>query len=385
MNTTGQNGSTAAKLSANLCRAFFRACRLFPLKKRCALLSRQPGHAGDLQAVGKAIGERFDGYSVVEARPNPGQRASTGLLLRQIRLAATSELVITDGYIPAVCICVGLHRAKCVQLWHSLGAIKAFGYLALGTEAGHSEEEARVLHMHEGYDLIVAGLTGAVPTLAKAFNYPQESVVPLGLPRIDRIFDRRELVNNQARLAQEPAIICQLAQLRQQGSKVVLYAPTFRQKEDQGTIKNRTQALVQALPQNCQLVLARHPLDASEVAPHGIKDLGDVSTLDALCCVDVVVTDYSAIAFEAWLAGCRVLFWTPDIEEYRKSPGLVIDPLKEFPDVASQEAQSIGKMLNTEISGGKSSFDKFMTIYAEGVSSGATARIVKAAQELMNH
>ncbi len=382
MSETAEKGSLIQRVGVKFCRAFFIVCRCLPQQKRVALLSRQPGRAEDLKAVGDALSKDLPEYKIATALPKPGKHAGIALFLRQVRLAAMSELVITDGYVPAVCICTGLHRAKCIQLWHALGAIKAFGYLAVGTEAGHSQVEASTLHMHEGYDLIIAGLPGAVPTFAQAFNYPEKQVVYLGLPRIDYILDRRQLACDKVRLAQEPDVIRELASLQQSGRAVVLYAPTFRQGESAEVVDSRVHTLAQEIPHDMTLVLSQHPLNAVECVSRDVKDLGEVPTVDALCCVDVVITDYSAVAFEAWLAGCRVLFWTPDIDEYRESPGLVIDPLEAFPDVASRDVQEIGNILSENAEKAESSFDKFMATYAQGVSEGATDRIVKTAREL---
>ena len=58
--------------------------------------------------------------------------------------------------------------------------------------------------------------------------------------------------------------------------------------------------------------------------------LRGAASIDVLSWVDYVVTDYSAVAFEAAVASKKVLFYVPDIEEYRRSPGLNVDPLEEY-------------------------------------------------------
>ena len=56
---------------------------------------------------------------------------------------------------------------------------------------------------------------------------------------------------------------------------------------------------------------------------------------------DCVITDYSAVAFEAGIIGKPVFFYVPDINEYRASPGLNIDPLAKFPQVSSPDAAKL--------------------------------------------
>ena len=45
---------------------------------------------------------------------------------------------------------------------------------------------------------------------------------------------------------------------------------------------------------------------------------------------DYIITDYSNIMFEAGLRKIKVLLYIPDIDEYKKSPGLNINIEKEF-------------------------------------------------------
>ena len=62
----------------------------------------------------------------------------------------------------------------------------------------------------------------------------------------------------------------------------------------------------------------------------------DTATIDALAVADYVVTDYSAVAFEALLASKKTYFYVPDIEEYRISPGLNVDPLTDAPTISTR-------------------------------------------------
>ena len=50
---------------------------------------------------------------------------------------------------------------------------------------------------------------------------------------------------------------------------------------------------------------------------------------------DVVVTDYSSLAYEAYLLGKKLLFYIPDIESYRVTPGLNRDPLELAPSLCA--------------------------------------------------
>ena len=61
------------------------------------------------------------------------------------------------------------------------------------------------------------------------------------------------------------------------------------------------------------------------------------STIELLSVADALVTDYSAVAYEAAAVGVPVFFHVPDIDDYRKTPGLNVDPLQDYPGCSSRD------------------------------------------------
>ena len=62
----------------------------------------------------------------------------------------------------------------------------------------------------------------------------------------------------------------------------------------------------------------------------------------------------------------RVLFFTPDIDEYRVSPGLNIDPLAELPSITYTTADAVARAIEDDVAHGTydmTSFDAFMEDY----------------------
>jgi CDP-ribitol ribitolphosphotransferase len=72
---------------------------------------------------------------------------------------------------------------------------------------------------------------------------------------------------------------------------------------------------------------------------------GDVDILDLLPLCDVVITDYSAVAFEACVVDLPVFFWAYDIDEYEAENGLNIDPLAELPEVSSRDLGELARRI----------------------------------------
>lgn len=344
--------------------ALFCACRLFPQQRKIALLSRQSNHPFDFMLLEPALREAFPGWSIEWACECDTGSLGAGTVLRQMWHAATASICIVDGYVPAVSIPYRHKRAYVMQMWHAMGAIKKFGYQALDTSDGRSSRDAAAFSMHRGYDVVVAGTCGAVEAYAQAFDYPREAVVPLGLPRVDYLL-APEFAAQREQGALRAARRIGLDALRKQGRKVVLYAPTLRRGNRYAStwLGEYAGALGRALALEgpFALVVSGHPLDqergqdqqpseTTEGAPQ-VRYLYGVPTRDALWWADYVVTDYSAVAFEAALVGAKVLFYLPDLGEYRKSPGLNIDPLTTWPDLAFQDADALARRIAQDVAG----------------------------------
>ena len=329
------------RLAAWFIRFAYFVCALFPRRDKVSFLSRQSSRPFDFALLEPEIRRSLPGYDIVwSCVPESG---SFGPLLafRQVWHAATSRVCIVDGYVPAVSVPKSHEGALCVQLWHSLGAMKRFGYQALDTPDGRSSKAASALRMHRGYDMVVAGLPGAVPAFAEAFDCSEKRILPLGLPRVDYLLSS-EFEDERAR--RQRAAVERLDIDRDRWRAVVLYAPTLRRGVAGGDawFDRSTEELTRAFGEiDAALVVAGHPLQADVQHDGGnVAFLRGAASIDVLSWVDYVVTDYSAVAFEAAVASKKVLFYVPDIEEYRRSPGLNVDPLEEYPQLSFKDADS---------------------------------------------
>lgn len=366
---------------------------LFPQRRRIVLLSRQSARPFDFALLVPTLEERFPDCQIVWCCVREIGRMSVALMLRQLWLVATSELCLVDGYVPAISLPRRL-RCRVVQLWHAPGAIKRFGYQSLDTPAGRSLRVARALRMHRGYDLVVAGMPGAVRAFSEAFDMPPDKIVPLGLPRIDYLCSERYAslrASRRARAERAMGEALRAARVAEPGSDrtVVLYAPTFRKSNaDERWLEHSVAALSDALTTSGALVLvAGHPLEredddaACEGAP--VAYVHGVSTIDLLHLADYVVTDYSTVAFEAGYARRRVLFFVPDIEEYRRSPGLNIDPIRELPTISFIDAGALARVVRGEAPYDVETFRAFMEDNARGVLEGSVERIADTLEGLL--
>ena len=235
-----------------------------------------------------------------------------------------------------------------LQMWHAFGAFKKFGYQSIGTPEGHSADFTHSYSIHRNYSWVMCSGAGVREQFAEAFSCPVDRVVALDRPEYD------ELTALAARRS---------AKRRAEGERpfCVLMAPTLRINDESAhpfrDLYRARETFEDRL--DVQVTWSFHPLEEGMPAP------GNVS--DALLECDCVVTDYSSIVYEAYLLGVPVVFYVPDIDEYRLSPGLNTDPVCTSPGLCAQTPQELVEMLRA------------LSINPEAYDSGALASFVGGA------
>ncbi|MFD0702771.1 CDP-glycerol glycerophosphotransferase family protein [Slackia equolifaciens] len=374
------------KLIARCVALFYAVCRLFPKRNRITFFSRQ-GKRGslDFRMLADAVREKCPQIDVRICATDPENVDKKAFILSMPSMlyhAATSRVCVLEGYIPAISIPKLDSQTRVIQLWHALGAIKKFGYQSIDTPAGRSLDEATALRMHKNYDWIIAAGPGAVSAYAEAFGYSRDAIRPLGMPRMDYLLDNSSA---SKRLAKASDLRERFSCLGD-GVMRVLYVPTLRKGEGaHGWMTREVERLSRAFrPYRCRVIVAGHPLD--EGCDSGtleklsnVAAIPGVASIDLIASSDCVVTDYSAIAFEAGLAGKPVWFYAPDVEQYRQSPGLNIDPLKEFPDGAFDDPDELASAIGCGKMPRK--FTEYIIRYFGDVELGATSKLAEFVEE----
>lgn len=385
------------KLMASVFRLVASLLHLMPLKQRVVFMSRQSSKLSlDFKMLADELQRSYPDMEVDTCLSEPelgGKLAFIGGTLRQLVAASTAKVVVVDGYVPAVCIPKKRKGAQVLQVWHAPGAVKKFGYQSVDTPAGRSSASAKAAHMHENYDVIVAGGPGAVVSLAEAFGYERGVVKPLGLPRIDYLADHRPDGPRCTRMES----IRKANPVFDNGKITVLYAPTLRKGAGyEGWLTKAVEDLADGFDAGrYNFIIAGHPLN-NGFDPAVMDRLSQVSfvrgaaTIDLLGLADCVVTDYSAVSLEAGILGKPVYFYMPDIDVYRQSPGLNIDPLELFGEVASDDAAWLAAKIQQDAAqtGGLRQDAGFAQLIASGFegtrNGGCSKRIAEEIVSLMD-
>lgn len=290
----------------------FRPVRL---KRKVVMLSRQSGKPGmDFRLLEAELNRRGIENVVL---CHEMESSLTGLvkymfhILQQMRHIADSSVVITDGYCMILSIIEKKKNQKVVQIWHSLAAIKKFGWQNVDAADGRGMRVAKIMKMHRNYDYFIAPSDITADYFAESFGTDRDKAVLLGLPRIDYIKHpsrriRKSILETYPVISRKPNVI---------------YAPTFRKGK-----KLELKELVDQFPfDKYNLIVKKHPLDKadySSVAKKGILFDQKFDTIDWLPLCDKVITDYSGVAIEATVAKKELYFYLPDRNSYSSSQGL---------------------------------------------------------------
>lgn len=326
--------------------------KCLPVKDRILMMSRQSdepsfefemlreeiqkqNHDVEVKFLCKTMGRSVDSNSLSILV----NTASYGVhMLCQMYYLATSRVALLDSYIPAVSILHHRKSMKVVQMWHSMGTMKLFGWAILGNEEGSSIKIAKAMHMHQNYDYYFASSPAYQSHLARGFHCSEEKAKIFPLPRYDLLKSttyrdkKREEISN-----------CYL-QLKNQ--KVIVYCPTFRKDESQ--MEEAVNELISYIPEGFQMVIKLHPFSKLHVKMQEEKNVivdQKFSTMEMLFMADYVISDYSCVIYEAALLHIPLCFYNFDYGTYVETRGFAIDYEKELPGVISKDAETIMKAI----------------------------------------
>lgn len=279
---------------------------------------------------------------------------------------ATSKAAIIDSYVIPVSILNHKKNLIIIQIWHALGAIKKFGHASLNTKEGASTKTAQIMDMHKNYTYVISNSPQTAKFYAKAFNVEKNKIKNYGMPRLDY------LINNEIKNKIKKEIYKTYPILKNKIN--ILYVPTFR--------KNKTipyDKLIEKIDLNkYNLIIKKHINDKSKIKTNkNIIIDTKFDTTNILFIADYVITDYSALAFEAAFLDIPVHFWVYDFEKYIKRRGLFINVNeKNMPGVISKKIDEIISSIQ------KNEYDfsrlkKFKEKYVVNSNGKSTEQIVK--------
>lgn len=223
--------------------------------------------------------------------------------IHQTYLFNTSRLVILDGNSFVYTRIKLKSQTKVMQLWHAIGAIKEFG----------SATTRR--YDIKGYDYLITSSDYFKTIFAPRLNTKLSHTYALGNIKSDYLFDENYKEEQlQAFFVKYPQYL---------NKRIILYAPTFRGDGIEDITYHEALKNINAhLKHDEVLIIKKHPLIRSE---NKANDLSQEDLYSLMIVSDTIISDYSALVFEAMLLQKKIILYWYDYQNYYQERGFSID------------------------------------------------------------
>ena len=322
--------------------------KLFRTKNKITMISRQSNDINiDFKLIKKEI-EKHHKYKVIvlckKLDGKEGAKIFTLIsygfhMFKQMYHIATSKFVILDSYCIPISVLKHKKSLKVIQIWHSIGTMKKFGYDILDQEEGNSSKMAKVLKMHKNYDFVLCAGEGYKHDLARQFNCDKDIIKIIPLPRLDLITDKKHNERVKEKIYKNYPKL--------KNKKNILYVPTFR-KDESNFEKHINEFINKVDYKKYNLIIKLHPLSKVKIDNKNVVVANGFSSIDMVSIADFVITDYSCILYEIGILNKPLYFYAFDYDEYNKNRSLNIDYFNELPGVVSKNIDDILKSIEHE-------------------------------------
>lgn len=245
-------------------------------------------------------------------------------MVKFMRAYANCRAVFICNYFVPCTACNKRKETKVIQLWHSCGGFKKFGY--------DSEEDISKYYkgnVTKNFDLITVSSKDCRKVFRSAFRLGKNSdiVRSLGVSRTDMLFKKGYAKEcRQEFFEKYPEC---------KGKKIILYAPTFRGNASECYCvgEEYIRDLQKKLGENVKVIIKMHPRMNSDM------NNCDIETNRLFPVADMVITDYSSLVFEYALYKKPIVLFVPDIDEYKR--GFYLDFDKDMPFVKVYKGEKL--------------------------------------------
>ena len=336
---------------------FYYIYRLtFPVKRKkvFSVMTHDASRDGNVGVMMEYLEEQREGYTFQSIRKEDRHlsgnlQAIKGIiaffLLKTYHLA-TSEFVLLDNVFLPMAYLRFRKSVKVIQLWHGTGTIKRFGqdYNTGRLKVLEKRSNDRITHL-------IVNSEETKKQYAGAFGVDVNKVYVYGLPRTDLLFRKDKIEERKNKFyGQYPELI---------GKKLVLYAPTFRDREkDHPKLELDIDRISKELSPEYVVLLRLHPFVAkafeqnillkSYEASASIRSMSlyeDINTL--LLVSDYLITDYSSVIYEYCLLEKPMIFYAYDLEQFSDHGRGFYHPYEAYvPGPVVRNTEDIIKLLN---------------------------------------
>lgn len=245
---------------------------------------------GNLYEIYKIIGNKYSDYFLLKS---DSDYETIKKIYNYKVIVVNSDLRFLDK--------VSKKNQLLVCVWHALGAFKKVGKYNL---LDFKTKEARNYY-ESFFDYLIVSGNEITPLYADAFNINKEKVLSLGLPQIDKYFNKEYLEEQREKFFKKFTFL--------KSKKIYGFFPTFSEKKYGIHWNVNFQKLASLLNEDEIVVFKIHPsIPISSTDFYEVKNkvinLSDVDGLISLCPFESIITDYSSIIFEAMIFNINLVF-----------------------------------------------------------------------------
>lgn len=327
---------------ANIIYFFFK---LFPTNnKKISFISRQSNDVAlDFVLLKKELLKKDKDLKIVELCKTIDHGLINKIkyffhIFTQMYHISTSKVVILDTYCIPICILKHKKNLKVIQIWHALGSLKKFGYSSLDTTDGRNSKISKLMRMHANYDYILTSSEASLPNFQEAFNAKKENMVVMNLPRVDYLKSKeveKELKKDFYK--KYPKV--------DKKKKIILYCPTSRKNGELPLNE-----IVKSVDLNKYTLILKLHNNTNKIYYAEKKYYSSIhfTGMQMLHVADYIITDYSAIAYEAAITKKPIYLYIFDYDKYIDERGLYINYKKEMPGFMSEDIKEIIKNIESD-------------------------------------
>ena len=278
----------------------------------------------------RTLSDQYDDIRIVERYRDYAGMGYVGQFLDAVKFmwlyAVSGCVIICDNYLP-VAACRKRKKTKVIQLWHGPGAYKKFGYDSPDDIPSYYRG-----NVFKNYDLVTVSGKKCIRPFSTAMRQKKGIVRATGISRMDDCLSESHIRQCRERFYDKYP--------EAKGKKVVLWAPTFRGNAGEPRLVGLSDIdkLKDALGDEWCVISSIHPHLFHKYDREDLK--GRIPTEEMLPAVDVFITDYSSVLYDACLYGNRMLMFAPDYDEFVSARGTYMD-MKEFPGEIITDGKSL--------------------------------------------
>lgn len=234
---------------------------------------------------------------------------------------ATADYIFVDDYQPELYKIDFKPEVKIIQLWHACGAFKTIGFERLSGNGA----PPLMTKVHKCYTHVTVSSDHSADHNAEAFAIKRSKFYPVGVARTDMFFDRKIIEETKEKIFKDHPEL-------DSSKKIILYSPTFRGINARDAYFPFEMMDLEKIGATCEktdslFLIKMHPFvkqsfDIPEQYSHRIFDYTSFPDINQLMMVvDIIVTDYSSMIYEAGLLHLPMLFYAFDYDDYDTDRG----------------------------------------------------------------